>query len=493
MLRVVAGLGLGLALPLAFAPFEWWWLIPVLLSAWVLLWLGQTPRSAFKIGFAFGAGAFLTGTYWLYHSIHTIGNAPVALAVFLMLGLVAIMALYFGLTAMLTMRLAAGSRIAAIVLFAPTFLLLEWLRGWVLSGFPWLSLGYALPGGPLAGWLPIGGIYLGSLVLLCVASALLMLLSSGRGARIAGASVIVVVAAASLFVSNARYVTPNAERFSARIAQLGLDQSLKWSPEQFQKTVQWYGQFVAEHRGADILLMPEVALPTVADRIEPYLARVGTLANEANSQLLLGILRRHEDGRVANALLSMRDGQRQWYEKRHLVPFGEYFPVPAFIREWMRLRDLPYADLAAGADSQTPIVVDGMTIATSICYEDAYAAEQLVFFPRAGFIVNVSNDAWFGDSIAPHQHLQIARTRSAESQRWQLRATNTGITAIIDAQGRVAARAPSFEPAVLAGSIETVSGHTPYTRVGNWPVLMFCFAAIVSISVFRRRRGTLSD
>jgi apolipoprotein N-acyltransferase len=187
-------------------------------------------------------------------------------------------------------------------------------------------------------------------------------------------------------------------------------------------------------------------------------------------------------------MLALDGRDRQWYDKRHLVPFGEFFPVPAFVREWMRLRDLPYSDIARGRAYPDPLLVAGLPVAASICYEDAYPAEQLGFFPDAAFIINVSNDAWFGESIAPHQHLQIARTRSAESQRWQLRATNSGITAIIDGSGHVVATAPSFEPAVLRGTITAVRGHTPYTRTGNLPVLLISLFAVAAAALLARRR-----
>ncbi|MEM7610501.1 MAG: apolipoprotein N-acyltransferase [Pseudomonadota bacterium] len=486
MLVIGASFLLGLLLPLGFAPFGFWWLLPPLIAAYAALWIGKPARSAFWTGFAFGGGGFLAGTYWLYHSIHTIGQAPVVLALFLMLGLVAIMALYFGACAVLVNRLSAASRPLAIALLPGVFVLLEWLRGWVLSGFPWLSLGYSLPETLLAGWLPVGGVYLGTLVL-CVASSALLGIAAGGRQRLVAISALLVIAVISVALHDRQWVRIEPRELSAHIGQLGLDQSLKWSDEQFLNTLQWYGQFVAAHRGADILLMPEVALPTVADQIEDYLVQISEIANSANSDLLLGILRRDDQGKVANALLVAADGERQWYEKRHLVPFGEYFPVPAFIREWMRLRGLPFSDLKSGADKQSPLLVSGLPIASSICYEDAYGSEQLAFFPDARFIVNVSNDAWFGDSIAPHQHLQIARARSAESQRWQLRATNTGITAIIDDRGRVTNAAPSFEPAVLSGTVRAASGHTPYTRTGNWPALLIALALCAALSLLSYR------
>ncbi|MEL7311051.1 MAG: apolipoprotein N-acyltransferase [Pseudomonadota bacterium] len=478
-LRLAVSTVLGAFLPLAFAPYEQWWLIPVLVAGWIGCWWDLPTRRAWWVGFAFGASAFTAGTYWLYHSIVTIGNAPWALAIFLVFGMVAIMALYFGFSAALSVRIAGGRRASTLIVLPGAFVLFEWMRGWVLSGFPWLTLGYALPETALAGWLPVGGVYLGSFVLVVLGSALRAVFSGGIRRRV-GAITLVLVAGLSIALTDRQYARAEPEQVTAALAQLGLDQKLKWDEAQFQSTLQWYGSFVRDHAGADLLLTPEVAIPTVADRVPGYLDQLENLAAAGDSTLLVGILARDPGESPSNVLLQLGDTPRQQYAKRHLVPFGEFFPVPGFIREWMRLQGLPFSDLKRGDASPIPLQVGGLPIATSICYEDAYASEQLTFFPEARFIVNVTNDAWFGDTIAPHQHLQIARARSAESQRWQFRAANTGITAIIDGRGQVVAAAPSFEPAILTGQISTVSGHTPYTRFGNVLALMI---ALVSISI----------
>lgn len=491
-MRVLICFVLGALLPLAFAPFEWWWFAPMLVAAWTACWVTPGATRLFWTGFAFGAGAFLTGTYWLYHSIAVIGKAPLALTLFLMLGMVAIMALYFGATVSLSMWLAAGRWRIALFVLAPLYTVLEWLRGWVLSGFPWLNLGYTLPETWIAGWLPLGGVYLGTFALVATAAGLLWSVLAKGSERLIALGFVAALTVAGIALTSLQWSERQAGAVSVRIAQLGLDQSRKWAPEEFQTTLQWYGEFVREHAGADLLLAPEVAVPTVADRVPGYLDQLERFAGNEGSDLLLGILRRHSDGEVSNALLRMGVGERQWYDKRHLVPYGEFFPVPAFIRSWMKAKGLPFSDLKAGARTPVPLIVGGDAVATSICYEDAYANEQLTFFPDARYIVNVSNDAWFGDTIAPHQHLQIARTRSAESQRWQARATNTGITAIIDDRGRVVTTVPAFEPAVLSGEIERRAGHTPYTLLGDKMALLLSLvllAPVVQRRLAARKHG----
>ncbi|MEL6367103.1 MAG: apolipoprotein N-acyltransferase [Pseudomonadota bacterium] len=483
-LRLLVAALLGAALPFAFAPYEFWWLAPVLLALWVGCWWDLPAKRAWRVGFAFGAAAFTAGTYWLYHSIVTIGGAPWALAIFLVFGMVAIMALYFGFTASLSVRLANRSRATVLLVFPGIYLILEWLRGWVLSGFPWLTLGYTLPETPFGGWLPVGGVYLGSLALLILASSLRGIVHGGQSARI-GALGLVVVTVGSLVLQDRQYAKVESESLSVALAQLGLEQELKWDRDQFERTLLWYGAFVRDYAGADVLLTPEVALPTVADRIPGFLDQLDDMASSAGSTLFVGILAREEEESPSNVILQLGNGARRQYAKRHLVPFGEFFPVPAFVREWMRLQGLPFSDLQRGKAEPEPLAVADLPVATSICYEDAYASEQLTFFPDARLILNVTNDAWFGDTIAPHQHLQIARTRSAEAQRWQLRAANTGITAIIDDRGRVLESAASFEPAILTGTVRTASGHTPYTRFGDMLALMSALV-LVGHGVLRR-------
>lgn len=476
-LRLLLSALLGAALPLAFAPFEHWWLILLLVVLWVGCWWDLKGKRAFWVGFVFGAAGFTSGTYWLYHSIVTIGNAPLALAIFLVMGMVAIMALYFGLTAWVSVTLAQHRRNVTLLVFPGAFVLFEWLRGWVLTGFPWLTLGYSLPESSFAGWLPVGGAYLGSFVLVALASALRAIALGGYATRY-GAIAMGVICAATFWLQDLNYVRAEPENPTVALAQLGLDQKLKWDRGQFESTLKWYADFVVAEAGTEILLTPEVAIPALADRVPGYLRQLDQIAETAGSTLWLGILSRQPEEAPANVILQLGPGETRQYAKRHLVPFGEFFPVPAFIREWMRLQGLPFSDLRRGEAMQSPLTFGALPVASSICYEDAYASEQLSFFPEARFIVNVTNDAWFGETIAPHQHLQIARTRSAEAQRWQLRAANTGITAIIDDRGHVVDRNPAFEPAVLRGSVATASGHTPYTQYGNIIPLLLALVSL---------------
>jgi apolipoprotein N-acyltransferase len=238
---------------------------------------------------------------------------------------------------------------------------------------------------------------------------------------------------------------------------------------------------------------PEVAIPALDDRVEPYIQALQADTGSSGRSIVFGILERDEsrgEAKIYNSVMLVSGDRRQAYRKRHLVPFGEYFPVPPRVREWMRMMSLPHNDLAAGDDVQPLLEAgNGEKLAVAICYEDAYGAEQLYALPDASILVNVSNDAWFGDSIAPHQHLEIARMRSLEVGRAAIRATNTGVSAFISHTGKVLDSGAQFEPVVLTMQVQPRKGSTPYARTGNLPVIGFCLLVIAGF--WARGRASL--
>ena len=471
-LAPLAGFLLGAAMPLAFAPFHLWWLSPLLLAALCLLWDTAGPRRAAWIGFTFGAGHFLAGTYWLYISIHVFGGAPLALAVGLMLLLVALMALYFALLGWLVLRLApVAGPVRWLLVFPAAWVLVEWLRGWLFTGFGWLGLGYAQADSWLAGYVPVLGVYGASLAMALTAGALRCLLPGGR-VRLVPAALLVLLWAGAGGLVRLEWTSPLGEPLSVALLQGNVSQDLKWDPAQFAATLDLYEELTRAAPAQSLVVWPEAAIPALVHEVAGYLEDIRELAAAAGSEVVLGILRFDFRSReYENTLLALTDTP-QFYVKRHLVPFGEYFPVPDWVRSGLRVLDLPYTDIAAGPAAQTPLSVAGQLIAPSICYEALFGALQLPFYPQATLLVNVSNDAWFGDSIAPHQHLQIARMRSIEAGRWMLRSTNTGISALIDPAGRVVARSPQFETHMLTGTVVGHEGTTPYMTLGNRAALL---------------------
>ena len=477
--RCSAGLA-GLLLPLAFAPFGWYPLAFVLLAVLIFLCEGCTPREAAWRGFWFGFAVFATGAYWIYISIHSFGGAPVIIACILMLGLYCLMAAYLALMAAVAASVSLMPALRWCLLWPVLFTGFEWLRGFLFSGFPWLTLGYGQIDGPLAAWAPIAGVYGVSFVTVMLAGALLTLVRGGLQARVAAGGLITVVVAATVIAQQSRWTAPVGDPLQVSLVQGSITQDQKWQPEQLRPTLQLYKRLTfAQH--ADLVIWPEVAVPALAAQVQEFLASVAAKARAAEQQIYLGILTLDRDrNQYRNSIIGLGRHTDQ-YHKRHLVPFGEFFPVPDFARRWMRSMDLPNQDTLAGSDQQDPLPLGNLLLAPTICYEDAYGAEQLGFLPAANILINVSNDAWFGDSIAAHQHLQIARMRALETGRYMLRATNTGITAIISPAGKIVARAPEFKPYVLSGTIQPYAGLTPYVRFGNWLVLLICLMLVVGI------------
>jgi len=289
------------------------------------------------------------------------------------------------------------------------------------------------------------------------------------------------------------WTEPYGDPIRTTIVQGGIPQEHKWLPEQRQATLDFYRSSTLSVPESELVIWPEVAIPALQDQVADYLNIVDGDAKRNAQTVLVGILERNmqhsADAQIFNSVLMLGSDERQAYHKRHLVPFGEYFPVPAVVREWMRLRNLPYADLTAGSNVQALLqTAKGVNLAVAICWEDAFGTEQLYAFPDADLLINVSNDGWFGDSIAPHQHLQIARMRALEVGRYSIRSTNTGISAFIGPTGDILKIGKQFKPVVMTASVRAHRGTTIYADSGNWTILGICYL-ILGFFWIRSRAG----
>lgn len=487
---------------LAFAPVGAWPLAVICMAYLFFAWHIAEPRRAAKFGFLFTAGLFLAGTYWLYHTIHEVGHAPVWIALFLMFGMVAIIGGYCAVVGYAVARwlrpyLSArmdrpeGSAppapqmgafpVFTLLVVPAAWALLEWFRGWFLSGFPWFALGYSQTDTPLAGFSPLGGVYTLSLLVAISAGAVVALIAGNNRSRIVAALALAAIWSGGAVMWRHAWTQPVGNPLTAAIVQGAVPQDTKWSEEYRDSTLRLYRELSLPHMGKDIILWPESALPDLPENLRNYLTSIWRTARASESTLITGVLHYGGGGPddIRNGLLVL-DEDAQWYDKRRLVPFGETFPVPAFVRSWMRLKSLPYSDITPGAHDQPALSAAGQKIGVTICYEDAYGSEQLEVLKEATLLVNVTNDAWFGDTTAAPQHLQISRMRAIEAGRPLLRAANDGISAIIDADGRVEKTLPRFQPAVLSGTVQPRSGLTPYARVGNWPIVCLCFVLLIA-------------
>lgn len=485
--RTIAFTGFaGAVLPLAFAPFQWWWIAPLSYAALFLAWRNATPGQAFVRGWVFGFAQFLFGVYWIVISVHEFGGAPVWLAVMLMLGLVAIMAIYPALVGFIVSRCCREVRGWRYVGFIPAGLVIaEWLRGWLFTGFGWLAPGYSQTDTWLAGFAPVLGVHGVSWAVLLIAGALAMSVDGTRRERIAAGGLVLVLAAAGFAADRIRWTSPRPNQITVALAQGAVPQDLKWLPEQLTAQLNLYADLTSSALGSDLIIWPEAAIPDYYENRERWLGDIERLSAGAGSQVMLGMLKYHPQG-AQNAVFTLGQPDST-YTKRHLVPYGEFFPMPDFIRPWIASMNLAFPDSQPGEAGQRPIELLGERIAVTICYEDVFGAEQLHSFPEATLLVNVSNDGWFGNSIAPHQHLQIARMRSAEVRRWQLRSTNTGVTAVIDPFGEVNAELPQFEPGVLRATVPGVTGTTPYIVWGNYAVILLAAAVLGAYRAFTGR------
>jgi apolipoprotein N-acyltransferase len=490
--RLTAAVGVGACLNLAFAPFGLWPFGILAPAALFALIRGLPPRRAGWTGAAFGAGLFGVGTYWLYTCLHVFGLVPIWLTLILQAALIAIMSLYVAALCYLANRfwLKPGATRAWLVL-PVLWVLLEWLRGWFLSGFPWLSLGYAMIDSPLAGWAPLFGVYGVSWAAIVIAVALNVLLTPGvaRSRRILACGGAVILFSASALLRHHDWTQTAGPAFTVAAVQGAVSQDQKWQVKNNAGTMTRYSRLTAQAWGARLIVWPEAALPVLANLIPDYLRRLPEEGRAHGADFAIGLVNYEvETKRFFNGLLILSDSGGGWYYKRHLVPFGEYFPVPSFVRAWLRLMSLPYDDISRGRENQPVLTAGGQKLGLTICYEDAFGSQQLKVLRDATLLINVTNNAWYGDSTAPHQHLQIARMRALEAGRFLVRAANDGITAAIGPHGEIVARLPQFQEAVLRAEVQPKIGLTPYARLGNYPVVV-AGCALLGLAVWRRRRG----
>jgi apolipoprotein N-acyltransferase len=490
--RLTAAFATGASLNVAFAPFGWWPIAILAPAALFALIRGLPPRRAGWTGAAFGAGLFAFGTYWLYTCLHVFGLVPIWLTILLQAALIGLMSLYPAALCYLANRfwLKPGATRAWLVL-PVLWVLLEWLRGWALSGFPWLSLGYALIDSPLKGWAPLFGVYGVTWAAATIAVALNVLMvpaipMSRRLFALAG-----VVALFLIPALLGRYEWTRAAGPPVPIAavQGAVSQDQKWQAKNLDETMKRYSRLTAQAWGARLIIWPEAALPVLANDIQDYLRQLQEQGRAHDADIAIGLVN-YEPAtkRYFNGLLVLSESGGGWYYKRHLVPFGEYFPVPAFVRSWLRLMSLPYDDISPGREQQPSLSAAGQKLGLTICYEDAFGSRQLRVLRNATLLINVTNNAWYGDSTAPHQHLQIARMRSLEAGRYLVRAANDGITAVIGPHGEIVARVPQFQEAVLRADVRPMTGLTPYARLGNYPVVIGA-GLLLAVAVWRRRQG----
>jgi len=500
---------LGAATVAGFAPFYLYPLPILTLSGLLLLWeRSGNGRSAAAIGFCFGLGMFLTGVSWVYVSLHDYGGMGMLTAAIFTFLFCAIPACYPALIGLILKRLPASRPVRLLLFFPALWTLSEWVRGWLFTGFPWLAMGYSqAPGSPLAGFAPVLGVFGVSLAVAVAAAALALIiarfaewrLSQSAQRRMAllvrepGAWIIVALLIAGTVLSDREWTQPlPGEPTSVALLQGNIPQEMKWRPERARATLETYLR-LAQAAEARLILLPETALPMFnVDVPGEYLEMLADRGRRNGGDLLVGVPELDTSGRYYNSVMSFGSAPTQIYRKHHLVPFGDYFPLRSVLGWIMNLLHIPMSDFSRGEPVQRPIQAAGQRIAVNICYEDVFGEEIIRQLPEATVLANFTNDAWWGKSVAPEQHLQIAQMRAIESGRPMLRATNTGVTAIIDPKGRIAASAPGFTATTVTGEIHGYQGATPYVRLGNWAFLALA-ALMIALPLALQRYSQRGD
>jgi apolipoprotein N-acyltransferase len=485
----LAALAAGASLPLALAPFGYWPLALLVPAALLALLHRLSARSVLWRAWWFGLGLFGAGTSWVYVSIHDYGNAPMPLAAGLTILFSAGLAILPALSFWPWARWLRDKRGGIALGFPACWILGEWWRSWMLTGFPWLYIGYSQTDGPLAGLAPVAGVF-GIGLLIAISASALYLLFTRRPRALWLASCCAALWAAAAAIGTHQWVEPRGRPLDVAMVQGNISQALKWEPGHLESTLALYRDLSAPLWGTDIVVWPEAAIPAYLDHVVDYIGENAARAARKESTLLLGLPVREASGNaqgynVFNSVVAA-GADSGLYHKRRLVPFGEYVPLEGWLRGLIDFFDLPMSNFSRGPEQQPLLAVQGIRIAPFICYEIVYPDLVAQALPDADALLTVSNDTWFGTSIGPLQHLEMARMRAMESGRPLIRATNNGVTALIDHRGHILVRGKQFTREVVRGAIQPMQGLTPFARFGSGPVLLLCGLLLLVVLLGRK-------
>ena len=484
----------GATLPVAFAPLSLFPLAFISPAVLFWLWLDSSAKQAARLGFAFGLGLFGVGVSWVYVAIHVYGYTMAPIAAFMTLIFVAFLALFPALQGYASVRLLQKyqshprlERIALLLILPVMWVFFEWFRGWVLTGFPWLNLGYSHVDSPLAGAAPWLGVYGVSWLSILCSGLLVLLVRQAAWRRQAGLSLLLILAATFL-MGQVEWTRPIDKPIKVSIVQGNVPQMTKWDPKMIQLRLNTYADLTRQHWDSDLIFWPENSISVFYHDIKDnYFARLEKEARASNTEMIVGLPYMNMQTRQYYSSLVSLGKTPGVYHKRHLVPFGEYVPLGFLIRGLVNFFDLPMSNFSHGEKDQAILRAAGQPLATSICYEDAFGEEVIDFLPEATLLVNGSNNAWYGDSLAAHQHLQIARMRAIETGRMLIRATTNGISAFVDHRGKIISRSPQFERYVLTDTVQPRTGSTPYVSWGNYPVIIVLLSLLAFLYWMPRR------
>ena len=485
----------GALLPLAFSPVDFYLLaiISPAILFYALLHVAS-PRRALWLGWFFGLGYFGTGVSWVFVAVYVFGNSSIFTAALLTVISICFIAIYPGLQSFFSVYIIQKYQLKnkfliLVVVFPLTWVVIEWFRGWFLTGFPWLAIGYSQTNSFLAGYAPIIGVYGVSWIVVILAGLLLSTLIDAKKIPLALMSAAIIYIAGFLFMQLS-WTDKTGNAIKVSLVQGNVDQSSKWDPEHFEKRKNRYLSLTREHWDSDLVLWPENALTLFYHDVkDDFLTPLGREAKKEHTDIILGLPVLNQKTREYYSSLVSIGSDEKFYHKNHLVPFGEFLPLASLLRGMIAFFDLPMSGFTPGEYQQNLLLAAGQKIAPTICYEDAFGEDLIRFLPEASLILNASNNAWYGDSFAPHQHLQISRMRALETGRDMMRVTTNGISALIDNKGKIIARSPQFKSYVVTGYVQPRQGATPYVRWGNLPVFIIVIFSLFMLFIYIRKNN----
>ncbi len=481
LLSAISGALTTLAIP----PYTYWWLAPITLAIFAYnLHQQELKKTLFLHAFLFGLGFFGTGTSWVFVSIYQFGSTSLPLAVIMTSLFVITVAAFFALP-FCGLGYFKNNAWRLLLGFPLFWVLSEWLRSWVLTGFPWLYLGYGYIETPLVSWAPVGGVLFVSLISAFISSALCILFLNSADQKIKLLSVITVAIfwAEGSALKSHEWTEPEGDPISVGIVQPNIPQELKWSPEFREPTLEILTLLSEDLWKNDLIVWPEAAIPDVYFQAEAFLNYLDEHALNSNTSLITGIL--YDDRnqqKYFNSLVGLGNSEGLYFKQR-LVPFGEYVPLESWLRGLIAFFNLPTSFIAAGGNDQTAIRAGNYKITSSICYEIVYPALVAEQAKNSSAIITVSNDAWFGKSIGPLQHFHMARMRAIETGRYVVRGTNNGVSAIIGPNGSIKQQSEQFIRTSISGEIVPMQGNTPYLIWRNYFILAILSLLLIGLTI----------
>lgn len=492
----------GAVIPFTFAPFNtissffsYLIFLPLSLFIFQLLNVGSAKEAFFK-GWLFGIGFFAVGVSWLYVAIHDFGGAHWSLAGILTAVFIIAIVIFYAffswsvykirekLNQRRSSRQSSSGRSGLILFYIPVlWVFFEWLRSWVLTGFPWLLVGYPLIETPLSAYAPIIGIYGLSLLVMFISSLL-----NARIKPVYSVLAIVLLMVTGVFLEKIQWSEPQGKALKVALIQGNVQQSVKWDRFQLEKTKQLYVNLSQQQwQSNDVIVWPENAIPTFYHNLaSSFYHNLSLQAKATQTELITGLPVFDDDTQQYYNAMTNLGGQQGYYYKTHLVPFGEYVPLASLLRGLIKFFNMPMSGFDAGKTEQPLISIKGNKVVVSICYEDVYAEDVMRQIPHAQWMLNLSNNGWYGNSFAPHQHLEMARMRALESSRDLARSTTSGISALINYKGQIIVKGPQFKTAIVTGNIQPRTGITPYVFWGNYPIL-FIISSLFLFLLFSNR------